>query len=661
MSDRQSENEDHGFSEDADEGAASSQAPTQAHYQPPTRAVHQQPPSQSEQLTQQQFQQQPPTQPPYQQPGEQQHYGQPYQQQPGGQQYYGQQGQQQPPTQPPYQQPGQPQSPYQQQPPTQPPYQQPGQHQPQSPYQQQYYGQPGQHQHYGQPGQADWVQPASGGGFTDTIRRQGGRLGIVAAVVLIGAAGTFALWRAFSDTGGAETPTEAAAMFFSALGEEDVLGVAEIALPSEREAVLEPSAAVLVELARLDLFNDEAIDGDGNPIGLFGYEFDIPAEGEPGALVYQVEPVGNQEDVQWATITGGTIKVTFDPAVAKDGFAGRLREWVDEESANSDLSVETETIDLGEQFQNGFPLEFAVVEEGGRYYVSLFYTIAGFANDKVAPAFDQAPVPVGSDSPEQAVVDLMENLADRDATGVMTMLDPQESRAAYDYWSTFGPDLARSWDEAKATAADEGVTWDLVSAQTTAEDRNGRKVVTFDEVVFSVNSTSSELPLELTTTWNTDGLFVTGTVQGSPAELTVTGQTISGSVTIDGEQVLGELNLETYEGWYEVSGIRTTIHREGDCLVLTSGTESERLCGEEFSPTGNGDLLDVSDDYREIFAGAGRPGLTVVERDGRWYVSGLPTFTYGTVDFLRALEAEDVDRFLDDYQEFLENGFGELN
>ncbi|MCP5031511.1 MAG: hypothetical protein GY939_06865 [Actinomycetia bacterium] len=570
----------------------------------------------------------------------------------------------QPPTQAHYQPPTQPVQPTQQAPPIQPEYQQ------QQPGQPQYYEQPGQgqahyqqqpgQQYYGQPGQIGYVdQATTGGGLGDVLRRNGGRFGIVAAVVLIGAAGTFALWRALSGPGGADTPEEAAAMFFAALDEEDVLAVAEIALPSEREAVLEPSTAVLVELARLDLLADDAIDDDGNPLGLFGIQFDIPADGEPGALVYAVEPVGGRDDIQWVTVTDGMIEVTYDPKVVQDSFEGRLREWIETENANSDLSVQTETVDLGQEFQNDTPLEFAVVEEGGAFYVSWTYTVAGFANDKVAPPFDQAPTPVGADSPEQAAIDFIDNLMDLDATGTMTMLDPQEFRAVYDYWGVFGPDLARTWDEARTSVAGGGLTWGLVSAEASAEDRNGRKIVSYDEIVLSVTSSDPGLPTDLTFTVNGDGLLMAGTVQGNPAELSVSGQTVSGSATIDGESFAGSFNLETFEGWYEVGGTHVTITRDGDCLILAAGADQQRFCDEDLSIDGASDgLFNAQENYQTAFADAGRPGLTVVERDGRWYVSGFPTFAYTAVDFLHALDLEEVEQLIENYQELVRTGLG---
>jgi hypothetical protein len=483
----------------------------------------------------------------------------------------------------------------------------------------------------------------------------------VAAVVVIGALGTFALWRALSGPSGAETPEEAAATLFGSVDDEDYLGVAEIMLPSEREAFVQPSTAILLELTRLDQVAADAVDGDGNLQGFFGLQFDIPADGEPGALVYETQPIAGQDDLQWVIVTDGQIRVTFDPQELQDTFAGRLAEWIGAEIDREGLTVQTETVDLAEEYRNGSPLEFAVVREDGGYYVSHLYTAAMLATDKMTPPLDLAPIPVGADSPEQAAVDLVDHLVDLDAEGVLTLLDPQEFRVAYDYWAHYSPEMVQALDEARSSAAEEGVTWDLVSAAASSEERNGRRVVTYDEIVLSFISTSPELTFDLTFSINSNGLVMTGTVQGSPAQLAINGDMISGSAVLDGQPFEGELDLRTYEGRFNLNGEETVLVREGDCLLVISGGQQELVCDEELGFDGGNALLDLQRDYREALADAGRPGLTVVERDGRWYVSGFPTFAYTVVDFLSALDQEEFDHLLDGYDELIESGIDSLD
>jgi hypothetical protein len=378
-----------------------------------------------------------------------------------------------------------------------------------------------------------------------------------------------------------------------------------------------------------------------------GFDFDMPAEGEPGALVYELAPLGQSEDIHWVTVTDGMLTITADPQQLRDAFGGRLAEWVDAETSTGNLSVETEHIDLRQALNDGHPLEFAVVREGDGHFVSLYYTIAGIATDKEAPPYELAPTPVGADGAEQAAVDFLDAVVDLDAERALTMLDPSEFRAAYDYWGRYSPDLVQGWQDARSAAVENGVQWELVSATTSSEDRNGRKITTFDEVVVGVTSTRADNQLDLVITVNTAGLTVTGTVEGQPVSLTITGERIQGSATLDGVVMEGELDFATYEGWIRTDGEQVTLTRDGDCLIISNGIDTQQVCDNDLPVDGAGSLLDFQTDYREALAEVGLPGLTVVERDGRWYVSGAPTLLYTAVDYLRLLDAQQLEDLLD--------------
>ncbi len=625
----------------------------------------------------------------YEQPGQYQqpaHYEQPGQyQQPA---HYEQPGQYQQPAgyqQPaPHEQPGQYQQPGQYEQPAG--YQQPGQYQQPAHYDQhgQYqqpagYQQPGQYQQPatqaigadgwqqqppqapGQPGPqpfaGDWGSPATKSGLGSKL----GRVGVVAAVLLIGGVAGFAIWRALSGPSGAETPAAAAEQLFDALDNEDLLGLAEISLPSERRSILEPSVDVLLELERLDILSDDVVDGDGNISNLAGITFDIPAAGEPDALVFETRPISGREDLHWVTVTDGVIEITYDPQVFRDGLGGRFSEWLEDNPDSGGDTIETERIDFAEERASGTPFEFAAVEEGGSYYVSYWYSAAGNATDGADTVLLPGPAPVGADSPEQAAIDALDNLVDLEAQAVLTLLDPEEFRAAYDYWGNYSPDLVAEWEQAKADAAAEGVSWDLVSAEARSEDRNGRRVAVYEELVFSIVSTNPENQADLTITVDGDGLTANGTIQNAPVELSITGTTIFGTATIEGEVAAIDFDISTYEGWYRVGTEVVNISRQDDCLLVSTNTEQELVCDEDFGFTGVSSLLDLRQDWEDALEGAGSPGLTVVERDGRWYVSGFPSYAYIAVDLLKALEPEELDGLIDNYEELIESGLDDLD
>ncbi|MEL6981095.1 MAG: hypothetical protein AAFO29_01595 [Actinomycetota bacterium] len=579
------------------------------------------------------------------------------------------------PTQPqqPYPQQPYPQQPYQPQAPAQAPL--PGYQQPQQP------GQWDATQHVTPPpppAPGQWTQtppPPPPPGAPDPYGHQPavqqssvktglpiGRLGLIATVVLLAGLGGFAVWRALSAPGGAATPEEAAAEVFEAADSEDLLGIVEAMLPSEREAMVEPMTDIMIELARLDVLSDEAINGDQVNADVSGLSFDIPAEGEPGALVYDVEPLGTSENIQWVTVTDGLLTATFDPDQARELLGDRLGDLVDEMDTSSGGGLETETVDLGEEYRNGEPLQFAVVEEDGSWYFSLWYTVAGFATDFEEPDLGRALNPIGADSGEAAAAQFLQDLIVLDITGAMTMLDPEEFRAAYDYWGEFGPELADGASALRDDALAEGFTWEVVSIGADSEERNGRTVATIDEMTMGFTSTQVGSEADLIVGISADGLVVDGTIQGQPIQATIDTERATASGVIDGQVFELDVDLATYEGFAQVGPDRFDMSRVGDCLLVTiNNEETEEVCGDDFGGSDPFASLEFQQEYQETFAEIGTPGFTVVERDGRWYVSGFPTYAYGVVDFLKVIEPEEFDELLDSYEELLEGVGGDFD
>lgn len=481
-----------------------------------------------------------------------------------------------------------------------------------------------------------------------------GRLALLASIVVVAAAGGFALWRALSNPGGAETPQEAAAQFFDAAESEDLLGIVEVILPSEREAVVEPMTAIAVELIRLDQLADSAVQ-DGDLANISGVTVDVPDDGQPGALVYEVEPLWGSEKVHWVTVTDGTLTMTFDPEVAKGGLGGRLQEWIDAETSPGDLRITTETVDLGDEYANGEPLEFAVVEEDGSWYVSLWYTVAGHATGGEAPDPLSAPTPAGAASAEEAATQFIRDLIEFDMEGAMTRLDPDEFRALYDYWGYFGPELAREADTAVAEAAAEGVRWSVQSIETSSQERNGRTVATIDRLAVEFVADVDGIEAEVLVALGDQALSVDGTIGTEAFTVRIDEERASGHGSIEGETFEFDIDLVTYEGFAHAFGQSFEMVRDGDCLLVTTQDGTERVCDEDFGMGGSSAALDLQQDWAAISDRVGTPGLTVVERDGGWYVSGFPSWAYLVVDLLAVIEPDEVDGLIDSYGELFES------
>ena len=94
----------------------------------------------------------------------------------------------------------------------------------------------------------------------------------VGAVAIVGA-GTFAVARIAGDddAGGAATPEEAGLAFVDAMGNEDLLGMVDVLLPGERQALRGPLSDIVDELQRLEVLNEEA---DASAISGVDFEFE---------------------------------------------------------------------------------------------------------------------------------------------------------------------------------------------------------------------------------------------------------------------------------------------------------------------------------------------------------------------------------------------------
>ena len=100
--------------------------------------------------------------------------------------------------------------------------------------------------------------------MAEPAARRAGRAGkiigaAVGAVAIVGA-GTFAVARIAGDddAGGAATPEEAGLAFVEAIGNEDLLGMVDVLLPGEREALRGPLSDIVDELQRLEVLSEDA-------------------------------------------------------------------------------------------------------------------------------------------------------------------------------------------------------------------------------------------------------------------------------------------------------------------------------------------------------------------------------------------------------------------
>jgi hypothetical protein len=252
-----------------------------------------------------------------------------------------------------------------------------------------------------------------------------------AGLLLLPFAGYVAV-SAGSDSGGAETPEAAVQALFDAIGDEDVLGVMDTVLPGERRSLGEPLQDIVDELGRLEILSDDLDLGDVPGLDLEFTDLELATD--------QVA-----DGIAVVALTGGTVE---GEVVLEELPLGDLL---------LDLGFDGEQPSGTERASDpvGDDVRIATVEEDGRWYVSLWFTVAEAARTEAgAPAPDpaQAIEPSGSESPDDVLDDLLAAASALDLEGVLAMLPPSEARALHVYAPLFLADAQAALDEARGTS-----------------------------------------------------------------------------------------------------------------------------------------------------------------------------------------------------------------
>ncbi len=438
------------------------------------------------------------------------------------------------------------------------------------------------------PGFSDPMQPQilqdttfPGATVHDQIEKKAsiaGRVGLVAAAFAVAGGGAFAVTRALAEPAGAQSPEEAVAQLFEAVDNDDLLGLTEAMLPSEREALIDPTVDLFAELERLEILDaDIDLESRTDEAGSDGLDFSVTG------LDFTTVVVG--EGIVNVRLNAGVVSVSGD--IGDLPFGDRAAAEIGEE--NMSEAIDEEIVD----FATEEDAQFTVVEEDGSWYISLWYSVAEAAREEAgepAPNFGAGVVPAGGDSPEDALQVMMDAAVALDAEGVIAAMDPAEFRALYDYAPLFLDDADAAAADFRQMLADEGIVYSLDRLDLSSSDVRGRTVV-------SVNG-------------------------------------FAASATVEGEAM--------------------SIDFDGNCATFIRGSEIDEQCiddlRDEMSDSQFGDA------YIDFVSGSSY-GVTVVERDGSWYVSGFPTIIGAYTDLLASLEPQDIEDLTDFFGGSLEDAF----
>ena len=408
----------------------------------------------------------------------------------------------------------------------------------------------------------------------------------IAVVVAFIVAATAVAVLAFTRDDGSATPEDATRSMFAAIETNDVLGVLEQLPPGERKSLRDELPAIGGELTRLGLLSG----------------FDIRDAGDVQIRFQDVALRSSRlaDSMAAVEVVGGSVDVTL-PA-GPSPLTDRARELLQRDfDVSLDGAARTVHHDFGTE-----PLRIIAVREGGGWHVSIAYSVADALRVRAGLSLPElgegkGPEAIGSNTPDQAVSDLLDAYADGDPQRTVTVLYPDDARALYDYAPVFIP-TARA--EAERVAADG--TFDV--------QRN--------RIETAVEGTDSTRTVRVT------------------------------ALDLDIRDELKKIHV-TYE-----NGCFHTDYRLADddppyasynfCDGHTPGPE------ERQRPRDN-PLSSLA-----IFGGgADLPVFTVVERNGRWFISPVRTLLESIVTSLRALEPGDVDAFAERLAASWHGGLGD--
>ena len=308
-------------------------------------------------------------------------------------------------------------------------WQQPQQNwqQPQQDWQQQ----PGwapQQQSYPDP--SGWQQQPAPEPLVPPQRHKGhGKAIALAAAALVLVGGGVATYAAVSSSesaaGGSKSPKAAVSKIFTDLQNSDVIGAMDDLPPGERAAVSTPVKEEIAQLKRNDV-----IRADANLNKVSGITF------ATSGLTYADGTAVINDHVQVVKLVGGKITVSGD--ASKLPFTEDfLRAVGADKSALAGSG--TRTVDIADVVKrNNRPVRLATQKVDGKWYPSLFYTIADNAatqSGQQAPSAADAIPAVGASSADEAVRTVIQSLISGDARRAIEVLSPDELQVVHDYGS----------------------------------------------------------------------------------------------------------------------------------------------------------------------------------------------------------------------------------
>jgi hypothetical protein len=360
----------------------------------------------------------------------------------------------------------------------------------------------------------------------------------------------------------------------ASIEQEDVLGMVDLLLPGERETFREPLVDLVGELSRLEVLSSDATLSD-----LAGLDFDLTDETTSVTLT-------NVTDIANIRMTG-TLSASLDGEQLPIGDV--ITDLAGEDFDPASLDQPTEVSD--------FDLPMTVVEEDGRWYLSLFHTLAeSIRGDFGDPIPETGLAPRGGDTPEGAVDAMLDGVEQFDVGKIIAAINPNEAQALQRYAPMFLDDL-------DPVLADIPFSWQVTNTE------------------YDVAGSGSKRSVSITS------LRIDGDAEGESFSIVISG----GCVVFEG----GGERVDTCE---LQEGLPTVDDVFGD----------------------TSEIADITAEFEEVFADYDQPGLTVQQVDGQWFVSPIGSGFDQVLALLRALDRDEIDRLIDTTTRLVDEVAGEF-
>lgn len=388
--------------------------------------------------------------------------------------------------------------------------------------------------------------------------------GAATAVLATGAAGIFAVSNLTGGSqGGAASPDELGLSLLQAIENEDVLGVVDVLSPGERDVFRDPLVDLVSELTRL-----EVLSTDADLSRLLGVDVELSNERVTASST-------NVPDIT-------NIDLRADAVLTFDGAELPIGDLITD-NVPDDLLTEMRGTRLTETDE--FDVRLTAVEEDGRWYFSVFHTIAELARQEAAPGSLIPLEGIGSDGGEtaEAAFDaVLDRVEDLDLTGLLRTLNPGEAAALQRYAPLF-------LEEAEAALSEVPLDWTITQREFRVDESDDTATVFLDAIA------------------------VEGSIEGEMFSFSFADGCVSAAAAGESFEQCGDAAFEDTTG------------------LLDDAPETKRLIGT----------------FTDAFADMEESGLEMRRTDDLWYVSPTTTMSEAVLNVLRALDRSELDAIIE--------------